>query len=303
MRDRLRPFIELALAAGFLSACAPPLLGPTQGEEQRPAGFPDAYYQRAAERGDPIFAIDAKRSLIVIEVRRGGTLAQAGHDHVVASHDVQGFAAPKEARADLYIQLDRLVVDEPELRNEAGFDTQISEAAITATRANMLGRVLHVEEHPFALVSIAGVDANGYLDVAITLNGVTRNKRIPAEMETSADELRVAGSLGLDQSDFGIAPLSLLGGAIQVQDRVNVRFSIRAHGLVSHRGGAVRAHQIRMHWSAIVTTSTALRHSSVPHRLRSCGLLPRSQANSFTPANGTRLDSHLCDGCNRRPSY
>ena len=230
MRDRLRPFIAFALAAGLLSACAP-LLRPTGGEQQRPAGFPDAYYQRAAERGELVFRIDAKRSLVVIEVRRGGPFAQAGHDHVVVSHDVQGFVAPKAARADVYVKLDLLVVDEPALRSEAGFDTQISEAAIVATRENMLGRVLHADEHPFALVSVAGVDANRYLDVAITLHGATRNMRVPAELKMSADELSVAGSLALDQSDFGITPLSLLGGALQVQDRINIRFSIRAHRL------------------------------------------------------------------------
>ena len=52
-------------------------------------------------------------SRIVIEVRRGGTLAQLGHDHVVVSHDVAGYVAPAEGRADLYVRLDRLVVDEP----------------------------------------------------------------------------------------------------------------------------------------------------------------------------------------------
>ena len=228
MRKKIWLFIAFALAAALTSACAPPVLRPAQGEAQRPDGFPIAHYQRAAERGEAIFRIDAKRSLVVIEVRRGGMLAQAGHDHVVASHDVQGFVAPKDARADLYVQLDRLVVDEPELRKEAGFDTQIPDAAISATRANMLGRVLRVDAHPFALISIAGVDANRYLDVAITLNGVTRNTRIPANTEANADELWITGSLALDQSDFAIAPLSLLGGAIQVQDRVNVRFSIRA---------------------------------------------------------------------------
>jgi hypothetical protein len=228
MRDQLRRFIALTSAAAFMSACAPTVSRSTQGEERQPAGFPDIYYQRAAERGEPIFHIDTKRSLVVIEVRRGGALAHAGHDHVVASHDVQGFAAPRETRADLYVQVDRLVVDEPELRNEAGFDTQISETAIAATRANMLGRVLHAEAHPFVLVRIVGLDANRSLDVAITLNGVTRNIRVPAEIETSTAELSVAGSLALDQTDFGITPLSLLGGAIQVRDRVNVRFSIRA---------------------------------------------------------------------------
>jgi hypothetical protein len=228
MREKIWPFIAFAVAVALMSACAPPVFRPAEREAKQPDGFPIAYYQRAAERGEAIFRIDDKRSLVVIDVRRGGSLAQVGHDHVVASHNVQGFANPKEARADLYVQLDRLVVDEPELRNEAGFDTQIPDAAISATRANMLGRVLRAEAHPFALVRIAGVDANHYLDVAITLNGVMRNTRIPAKMETSADELWITGSLALDQSDFGITPLSLLGGAIQVQDRVNARFSIRA---------------------------------------------------------------------------
>ena len=228
MRETIWLIIAFALAAALTSACAPHVVRPVQGEAQRPDGFPIAHYQRAAELGEAIFRIDDKRSLVVIEVRRGGSLAQAGHDHVVASHDVQGFVAPKEARADLYVQLDRLVVDEPELRSEAGFDTQIPDAAISATRANMLARVLRAEAHPFALVSIAGVDANRYLDVALTLNGVTRTTRIPAKMETNADELWITGSLVLDQSDFAITPLSLLGGAIQVQDRVEVRFSIRA---------------------------------------------------------------------------
>src|SRR5437762_1705420 len=100
-------------------------------------------------------------------------------------------------------------------------------------RQERLARVLRAEAYPFALVSIAGVDANRYLDVAITLNGLTRNTRIAAKMETNTDELWITGSLALDQSDFAITPLSLLGGAIQVQDRVNVRFSIRAHRMAA----------------------------------------------------------------------
>jgi hypothetical protein len=32
----------------------------------------------------------------------------------------------------------------------------------------------------------------------------------------------------LKQTDFGVTPLSVLGGAIQVKDEVSVRFAIRA---------------------------------------------------------------------------
>ena len=99
---------------------------------------------------------------------------------------------------------------------------------IAGTRENMLGKVLHAEEPRFAVISVADVNANQHLKVAITLNGITRTARVPVEIETSVDELSVTGRLPLDQTDFGIKPLSILGGAIQVQDRVNVRFRIRA---------------------------------------------------------------------------
>ncbi|MOA36179.1 hypothetical protein D3C78_1576880 [compost metagenome] len=42
------------------------------------------------------------------------------------------------------------------------------------------------------------------------------------------DGLRVQGQLAFDQSSFGITPFSILGGALQVQDRVELRFDVHA---------------------------------------------------------------------------
>ncbi|MGH8802033.1 MAG: YceI family protein [Casimicrobiaceae bacterium] len=228
MRDVFGFFIGAVVVAGLISGCAAPVPRPGNVEAGEPAGFPVAYYQQAAGRGDPVFRIDPERSLVTIEVRRGGSLAHLGHDHVVASHDVQGFVAPKDGRADLYVRLDRLVVDEPALRTQAGFDTQPSEADIAGTRENMLGKVLRTGEHRFAVISIAGMDSSENLKIAITLNGVTRITQVPVKIETSLDELSVTGQLPLDQTDFDITPFAILGGAIQVQNRVYVRFGIVA---------------------------------------------------------------------------
>lgn len=230
MRRTLASSLIVALAGAWLSACAPPpTVRPAIGSEQPPPEFPAVDYQRAIERGEPVFRVDAKQSRVVIEVRRGGTFAQAGHDHVVASHDVEGMVAPGAARADLYVKLDQLVVDEPDLRAEAGFDRFIPEAAIAGTRANMLGRVLHADKHPFALVSVNGLDADRNLKATIVVNGVNRTMSIPVDIHRNGDELAVSGALPLDQTDFAIAPLSLFNGAIQVQNRVDIRFAIHSH--------------------------------------------------------------------------
>jgi hypothetical protein len=175
-----------------------------------------------------VFAIEKDRSLVVIEVRRAGALARLGHDHVVASHDVQGYVAPASHRADLFVPLERLAVDEQDLRTQAGFGARPPVEAVEGTRRNMLGPVLHADEHPFATISISQTEAHGELDVAITLNGIEHASQVRASIETQDDEFTASGRLSLDQSDFGIAPLSILGGAIQVQDRVAIRFTIRA---------------------------------------------------------------------------
>ena len=147
---------------------------------------------------------------------------------------MRGYVAPNAARADLYIRLDRLVVDEPELRTRAAFATQPSEAAIAGTRENMLGK-FNADQHPYAVISVDGMDSDASeprLNASITFNGVTRAMRIPAKIEKAVDQLTVTGRVALAQTAFGIVPYSILGGGLQVQDEVNVRFSIHARSIL-----------------------------------------------------------------------
>jgi hypothetical protein len=229
--DRRITLVVVAVLVALLAACAAQVAAPPESEKRGPAVFPDAYYRQLLAQGKPVFRVDPARSLVVIEVRRGGSLAQFGHDPVVASHDVAGNIAPDEGRADLYVPLDALVVDEPVLRAEAGFDTQPSPADIAGTRRNMLEKVLETDRHPTALIAVNDIGAGGsaqQLRVAVTLHGITRSVDAAAQFEKAAEEVSVTGTLALDQSQFGIAPFSVLGGAIAVPDRVNITFRIRA---------------------------------------------------------------------------
>ena len=204
---------------------------PAGGAEIPPPSFPLGFYEGAARRGQPVFQVDPARSLVTVEVRRAGSLANLGHDHVVASHDLRGYVAPAEGRADLYARLDRLTVDEPRLRAQAGFDTQPGDADIAGTRRNMLGRVLRADLHPWALIAVTRKAEGSDLDVAITLNGVTRRIPVRAAIESNAGDYAVTGTLAIEQSDFGIRPFSILGGALTVADRLDIRFTIVARRL------------------------------------------------------------------------
>ncbi len=219
--------IVIAAVAFALVGCAPAVR-----EAARPVGpppeFPEAHYRELLAAGKPVYRVDPGESIVVIEVRRAGKFANLGHDHVVASRDVRGWIAPEEGRADLYVPLEALTVDEPELRQESGFETQPSETDVAGTRANMRDKVLEVDKFPYALVHASVKDGDRSLRVSITLHGATRSFEVPAKVDADARRVGASGRLSFDQSAFGITPYSVLGGAVAVRDRIDLRFDVRA---------------------------------------------------------------------------
>lgn len=220
-----RGWLAGALLAAFLAGCtvAPP--PPTAVEPD--AGNAAQWYRRAAQAGTKVFAIDPAQSLVTVTVRRGGALARFGHDHVVASRAITGFAAPAAGRADFQFRLDQMTVDEAVLRRAANLDTDPSADAIAGTRANMLTRVLEAERFPLVVLQARQVDGHP-LQLSITLHGVTRTVAAPARIDTTADGLSASGTLQLRQSDFGITPMSVMAGAMTVQDTMEVSYLIVA---------------------------------------------------------------------------
>lgn len=223
--------LAAVVVAWVIAACAAPEQAPRDAIRALPAVFPTARYSALRADGKAVYDVDPTRSRAVILVRRAGALARFGHDHAIASRDITGSIAPGEGRADLLVPLDRLVVDEPALRDEAGLATQPSPADIAATGSNMRDKVLETARHPYALVTVTGVEARAgpqTVRAALSLHGVTRNVDVALELARDADVLTVSGRLAIEQSDFGIVPFSILGGAIAVQDRLDIDFRIRA---------------------------------------------------------------------------
>ena len=216
------------LAAALLAGCT---VAPPPGPVSLDAGNAAQWYRQAAASGTNVLVIDPAQSLVTVTVRRGGALARFGHDHVVASRGVTGFAAPSAGRADFHFRLDQMTVDEADLRRAAGLDTEPSADAIAGTRANMLTKVLEAERFPLVILSArqpAGQVSGQPLQLSITLHGVTRTVAAPSRIDTTPQGLVATGTLQLRQSDFGITPMSVMGGAMTVQDTMELRYRIVA---------------------------------------------------------------------------
>jgi polyisoprenoid-binding protein YceI len=188
----------------------------------------EAWYHKAARQGQHIYRVDAARSIIVVTVRRGGALARLGHDHVIASRTVTGMVAPQAGRADFQFRLDQMTVDEAPLRAEAGLDTQPSAEAIAGTRTNMLARVLEAERFPLVVLHAERMAGQQAVRLSVTLHGVTRTVDVPLKIEQSPRTITASGGMSLLQTDFGITPMSVMGGAMTVQDRMELTFKLVA---------------------------------------------------------------------------
>lgn len=221
----------LMILAGCRSTTVPP---PSANASQSQSGNSAATTLPGARR----LQIDPERTVVTVFVRRAGPLAKLGHDHVITSADEAGSVwlgnTPADSSFKLTLPVDRFDVDLPAARAAAGleFAAPVADAARAGTRYNMLrAEVLDVEHFPTITLRSAatsGVWPQPVVRVAVTLKGVEREQEIPVVVELDADGLTARGELRLNQTDFGITPFAVAGGAIRVADTLEIRFEIAA---------------------------------------------------------------------------
>lgn len=223
---------SLVVAAGLLAGCAP------RGGQRPPAPAPAASPQPTLPAGAAVFDVDPARSEVTVLVRRSGPLARLGHNHVLTSGQESGIAwlgdDLRHSGFELRLPVADFVVDDPGSRTAAGaeFPGEVPEEARDGTYRNMLrAEVLDAARYPRIVVQSSGLGGTWERPVAyasVTLRAITRELAIPIAIERDGHSILARGSLRIRQSDFGMAPFSVGGGAIQVADEVEILFEIRA---------------------------------------------------------------------------
>ena len=229
--------LRLILALVYASVVAG--CGPRRAESPPPA--PAAAAEIAGSQipaGATVYTIDPDRSAVTLRVYRAGRLAKLGHNHVITSANETGHAwtsgTPATSGFDVRLAVADLVVDDPAARATAGpdFPGELSESAREGTRTNMLrAEVLDGERYPEIVVrasSLGGTWDQPTVAASVTLKGETRTIDLPLAIVRTDGSIVARGAFGILQSDFGITPFSIGGGAIAVADAVEISFEIRA---------------------------------------------------------------------------
>lgn len=235
-------FVVLAGVSLLVAGCSRPT-GPDRAGTRMvlPEGAPATDVGSSPiERGPIEYTVVADESLLTLHVFRAGALARLGHNHVIASRHLQGRlrfgGSLSDASLALTVPVTLLTIDEPALRAQAGagFEAEVPDSARGGTRDNMLGPAL-LDGSRFPGVQIESESLTGSVPgrvmatLQIRVRDVQTRLELPVNVERpDALTLLVSGAATLRQSQFGLVPFSVMMGALQVQDSMQLQFRIVA---------------------------------------------------------------------------
>jgi len=206
---------------------------------ESPAPAPAPSVEVPVAREGRAFQLVPEESLLTILVFRGGALAKAGHNHVIAARTMRGTAwVPESTSAasfEVHVPVADFTIDEPELRALEGpdFSAAVPDSAREGTKKNMLSEnMLDGARFPEIVLSSQHIevasDGSMQAQIGVTVRGQTHAVMTPLRYELKGNEVRAQGELRLKQTDLGLTPFSLLAGALRVEDEMTVKFSVLA---------------------------------------------------------------------------
>ena len=218
----------VAALALFLIGCGVPK--PRQAPPPAPSTAPAAPGMR--------YRVDPAQSELRVLVYRAGIMASLGHNHVIVNRALSGWVTvagpPSAAAFALSVPAADFVVDDPEARRAEGadFSEPVSDDAKSGTAHNMLGpAVLDAAAHPAVTVrSLTVAETRGGLEatVAIEAAGHESQLAVPFTLDRSSGRLSATGTLSVRQTALGLTPLSILLGALRVEDAIGLKFKLIA---------------------------------------------------------------------------
>jgi len=162
--------------------------------------------------------IDVQRSTITVHVFKSGLLRALADNHVVQAALADGWVEDSgAARVDVIVDAQRLRVLDPDASPKDREQVQ----------ARMLGpEVLDAARFPQIRFHSTGVQPIGtdrwLIRGSVELHGHTHD----VAMQVVRENDRYRGQTTLRQTDFGINPVSVAGGAVRVKDELTIDFDI-----------------------------------------------------------------------------
>jgi len=183
----------------------------------------------AAQQGTGVvhYLLDKSASRFTVRAFATGMLSALGHSPTFRIGDFNGEAdfdpaAPAQASLRLTVRADSLEVTD-DIKSK---DRKEMESTMNQT-------VLETSKYPAIVYESTGTSAADTLGEGrykvtlagnLALRGVTRGLPITAQVAITGGILRAYGEFSILQSDYGIPPVSVAGGALKLKDELKFAF-------------------------------------------------------------------------------
>jgi polyisoprenoid-binding protein YceI len=169
--------------------------------------------------------LDLSASKVTVHVQKQGLFAAFAHNHVISAPLASGHLdAAKRTINITFRAQDMKVLDPDASDNERSTieSTMKSAQVLDPARFPEITFISTSVEIPAA--EAAGTSSGTHYLVRgnLTLHGVTR----PVDMSVTLSGTHYSGKVTLKQTDFGITPVKIAGGAIRVKDPIEIDFEI-----------------------------------------------------------------------------
>ena len=176
------------------------------------------------------YSINAMVSRFTVQAFASGFLSAFGHNPKFAIRDLSGeinFDPEHIEKSTMH-----LVIRATSL----SVTDNISDKDRREIEGEMRDKVLEIAKYPEIVFDVADVtmskaddgQANVILNGQLSLHGVTHQQKVPATVVVTGEMLRAFGEFSLRQTDYGIKPVSAVGGGLKVKDEVKFTFDIAA---------------------------------------------------------------------------
>ena len=161
--------------------------------------------------------LDKSLSSVTVRVYKAGLFSALAHDHVIQAPIASGEISVDNNSVELAFNTAEMKVLDPgvgESERKEIEDTMKSDKVLDVTR--------------FSSVNFTGTsstsDSSGHrqLSGTLTLHGTVRRIAFPVVFRDG----KYTGSVSLKQTDFGITPIKIGGGAVRVKDEIVIEFSV-----------------------------------------------------------------------------
>jgi polyisoprenoid-binding protein YceI len=176
------------------------------------------------------FVVDAGASRFSVQAFATGFLSAMGHNPVIGIRTFSGevnFSSESLQASGLKLAIQA---------GSLGVQDDISDKDRREIEKLMNEQILEPAKYPEIVFEAAQVAVTRLGDALYSLSangnlsfhGASRSQPVTARVAVFGEMLRASGDFTLDQSDYGIKPISVAGGALKVKDELKFSFELVA---------------------------------------------------------------------------